>query len=318
VYLSNSWVDTSKKTYEYNPQGLLSSETTYRWNNASWENWQLVTSTYYNNNEPDQDIYQTWENNSWVNSDRTVYEYFSNSIIIRFDLWLFESWINLLRIVANYDSNGLLYEIKIQVWFFGWENLGRSLYEFDNNLNIKSVLSQNWDFDLSDWVDYSRITSTYTPENLHKTSLEERWSANSYWINYFLRTYNYDGLNPSETIGQSWNGNGWSNNEREVYDYIVSVEDYNTINPYDYKLIGNYPNPFNPTTTIQFQITELSNVNLKIYNSIGEEVVEIINDELPSGTYDVIWNAENFNSGVYFYQLSTNGFAETKKMILLK
>ena len=318
VYLSNSWVDTSKKTYEYNPQGLLSSETTYRWNNASWENWQLVTSTYYNNNEPDQDIYQTWENNSWVNSDRTVYEYFSNSIIIRFDLWLCESWINLLRIVANYDSNGLLYEIKIQVWFFGWENLGRSLYEFDNNLNIKSVLSQNWDFDISDWVDYSRITSTYTPENLHKTSLEERWSANSYWINYFLRTYNYDGLNPIETIGQSWNGNGWSNSEREVYDYIVSAEDYSTLNLYDYKLIGNYPNPFNPTTTIQFHIPELSKVTLIIYNSIGEEVVELVNDELSSGTYDIIWNAEGYNSGVYFYQLITNGFAETKKMILLK
>jgi len=319
VYFSNSWVDTSRKTYEYNPQGYLSTETTNRWNNGSWENWQLITSTYYSNGKPDQDVYQIWENNSWVNSDRTVYEYYSNSIIIRFDLWLFETWINLLRIVANYDSNGLLYEIKIQIWFFGWENLVRSLYEFDNNLNIKSILTQDWDFDISDWVNYSRITSTFTPENLHKTSLEERWSANSYWINYFLRTYNYDSfLNHNETIGQLWNGSGWSNGEREVYDYVVSVEDQVTSSLSDFKLIGNYPNPFNPITTIQFQIPELSNVTLKIYNSIGEEVTTLINTELAQGTYEIIWDAKGFTSGVYYCQMLTDGFVETKKMTLLK
>lgn len=327
LYLSNSWVDTSKKTYEYNPQGYLSTETTYRWNNGSWENWQLITSTYYNTGEPDQDVYQIWENNSWVNSDRTVYEYNSNSIIIRFDIWLFETWINLLRIVANYDANGLLYEIKIQIWFFGWENLVRSLYEFDNNLNIKSVLNQGWDYDISDWVNDSRITLTYTPENLPKTDLEESWSANSYWINYFLRTYNYDNFqNHNETIGQSWNGNGWSNSEREVFDYVVSVEDNSTQGIKNYKLIGNYPNPFNPTTTIQFHIPELSDVTLKIFNSIGEEVSVLVNKELSPGDYNIQWKAEGVNSGVYFYQLKANNpstnsgqsFVETKKMILLK
>ena len=327
VYLSNSWVDSSRKNYDYNSLGLLSTETTYRWNNESWENWQLITSTYYNSNEPNQDIYQNWDNNSWVNSERTVYEYYSNSIVIRFDLWLLETWINLLRIVANYDSNGLLYEIKIQIWFFGWENLTRILFTFDNYLNILEALNQEWDFNISDWVNYSRITSTYTPENLPKTNLEERWSANSYWINYFLRTYNYDGFqNHNETIGQSWNGNGWSNSEREVFDFIVSVEDQSTANLNDYELIGNYPNPFNPITTIQFHIPELSNVTLKVYNSIGEEMGVLVNEELLPGDYKIKWNAEGVNSGVYFYQLKANdpstgsgqSFVETRKMILLK
>jgi hypothetical protein len=213
----------------------------------------------------------------------------------------------------------LLYEIKIQIWFFGWENLIRSLYEFDNNLNIKSILNQDWDFDLSDWVNYSLITPTYTPENLPKTSLEERWSANSYWINYFLRTYNYDGFqNHTETIGQNWNGSGWSNSEREVFDYVVSMEDEKTTNLYDYKLIGNYPNPFNPATTIQFHIPELSNVTLTIYNSIGEEITVLINEDLSTGDYNIRWNAEGFNSGVYFYQLKAGNFVDTRKMILLK
>ena len=319
VYISNIWIDSSKKTYEYNYQGLLSTETTYHWNNGGWENQQLISLTYYNNGEPDQDVYQVWENNSWVNSERTVYEYYPNSIIIRFDIWLFESWINLLRIVANYDSNGLLYEIKIQIWLFGWENLLRSLYEFDNYLNIKSILNQEWDYDISDWVDYSRITPTYTPENLPKTSLEERWSANSYWINYFLRIYNYDGFqNQIETIGQSWNGNGWSNSEREVFDYVVSTEDEPKSLINDYELVGNYPNPFNPTTTIQFHIPEISEVTLKIYNSIGEEIIDLLEGEMSAGDYKIRWNAEGFNSGIYFYHLKAGNFVETKKMVLIK
>jgi hypothetical protein len=80
----------------------------------------------------------------------------------------------------------------------------------------------------------------------------------------------------------------------------------------------NYPNPFNPSTTIRFSITESDLVLIKIYNSIGEQVAELVNRELPAGSYTVDWNAENNSSGIYFYTLSANNFASTKKMILLK
>jgi len=306
--------------YEYNQLGLLSTGTTYVWNNSGWENSVLWTSTYNSNSEIIQEVFQTWDGTTWENAERTVYEYFPNSIIITFDISLFGAWINLLRLVANNDSNGHPYEIKIQIWLFGWENLNRSLLTYDNNYNEIQNLNQDWDFDISDWVNSTLITSTYTSENLLNDVLTESWSANSYWINSSFKTYNYDQhLNRIETIKQSWNGNNWSNSEREVFEYleVTSVEEP-AISPKEYKLIGNYPNPFNPTTTIKFYVPELSNVTLNVYNAIGEKVAVLLSTELATGTYELKWNSVGLPSGIYFCQLKTEGFVETKKMILLK
>lgn len=88
--------------------------------------------------------------------------------------------------------------------------------------------------------------------------------------------------------------------------------------PDDYVLDQNYPNPFNPSTTIRFSIPESDLVSIKIYNSLGEQVAELVNRELPAGSYTVDWNAENASSGIYLYTLTSNKFSSTKKMILLK
>jgi len=331
VYFSNTWIDSIQKIYDYNSQGLVSTITTYHWNNSAWENWELMTSTY-SNGQILQDVYQNWSDSSWENSNRTYYEYYTNSIHTTFDLWLFGVWINLLCIVINYDSNGYISELKIQLWvpFVGWENLARTLFTRDNYFNIIEGLTQNWDFDISDWINYSRVKTIYNSYNLPKLDLTELWTENNSWEYDFQSTHIYDGfLNRKETIGQQWMGSNWINSERESYTYIdVSPVESSTSNLTEFKLIGNYPNPFNPTTTIKFHIPELSNVTLKIYNSIGEEVAILINDVISPGTYDIVWSAAKYlgsvsakggyASGVYFYQLSTNKYVETKKMILLK
>lgn len=86
----------------------------------------------------------------------------------------------------------------------------------------------------------------------------------------------------------------------------------------DFELKQNYPNPFNPATTINFSLPENSFVSLKVYNSLGEEVVALINQEIPQGNHRVEFNAGDLPSGMYFYTLSTNKYKETKKMMLLK
>lgn len=99
---------------------------------------------------------------------------------------------------------------------------------------------------------------------------------------------------------------------------LTFVEQDDNIHPDSYSLSQNYPNPFNPSTTIKFSILSNEFVSLKIYNVIGEQVAELVNELLSAGNYFVNWNAENFSSGIYFYTLSTNNFIETKKMILLR
>ena len=80
----------------------------------------------------------------------------------------------------------------------------------------------------------------------------------------------------------------------------------------------NYPNPFNPETTIFFTIPHASHVQLLIYNSAGRQIAELMHKDLSAGMHEVVWNAEHFSSGLYFYRLNINGRILTRQMILLK
>jgi len=88
--------------------------------------------------------------------------------------------------------------------------------------------------------------------------------------------------------------------------------------PAEFLLSQNYPNPFNPNTQIEYSIPKSSQVIVKIFNTLGEEIETLVNEEKPVGTYEVNWNAANLPSGVYFYRLQAGDFVQTRKMILLK
>jgi len=80
----------------------------------------------------------------------------------------------------------------------------------------------------------------------------------------------------------------------------------------------NYPNPFNPTTTIEFSIPQTEFVTVKVYNIVGHEITTLINDELSTGNHSIQWDGSHQLSGVYFVQIESSGFAQTRKMVLLK
>ena len=102
------------------------------------------------------------------------------------------------------------------------------------------------------------------------------------------------------------------------FEYSDEVKVFNLIIPDQYTLSQNYPNPFNPNTTIKFSTPNSNFITLRILNALGEEVDVLLNEVLSSGNYEVEWNASGLPSGVYFYQLKTESFIETKKMILMK
>lgn len=98
--------------------------------------------------------------------------------------------------------------------------------------------------------------------------------------------------------------------------YSDIVEAY--MNPQKFALYQNYPNPFNPSTKIKYQISENSNVQIKVYDILGEEISELVNELKTPGIYEAEFNAKNFPSGTYFYKISCNDFSEVKKMLLVK
>ena len=85
-----------------------------------------------------------------------------------------------------------------------------------------------------------------------------------------------------------------------------------------FKLNQNYPNPFNPSTTIEFDLPKSSEVSLKVYNILGEEVATLLSGSLLSGSHSVEWDASNLASGVYLYRLQAGDYVETRKMVVMK
>ena len=118
------------------------------------------------------------------------------------------------------------------------------------------------------------------------------------------------------------NGGMW---KRPLSEMITDVKGVLEL-PKEFVLYQNYPNPFNPTTIIKYSIPTMVDakiasstiVELKVYNILGKEVATLVNEKKPTGIYEVTWNAANMSSGVYFYQLKSGSYSETKKMILLR
>ena len=104
----------------------------------------------------------------------------------------------------------------------------------------------------------------------------------------------------------------------DEFDGIVVGIEEETALPNEFALEQNYPNPFNPSTKIKYSIPQTSQVQIKVFDVLGNEIETLVNDEKQAGTYELTWSAANLPSGVYFYQLRAGNFVGTKKMILLK
>ena len=103
----------------------------------------------------------------------------------------------------------------------------------------------------------------------------------------------------------------------ELYPTSVEQSESDFI-PGQFALLQNHPNPFNPSTSIQYTISSRQTVTVKVYDMLGNEIATLVNEEKVAGLHEVEWNANEFPSGVYFYQLKTDGFTKTKKMMLVK
>ncbi|MCX7877733.1 MAG: T9SS type A sorting domain-containing protein, partial [Ignavibacteria bacterium] len=99
---------------------------------------------------------------------------------------------------------------------------------------------------------------------------------------------------------------------------ITSGQSGTTELPSYYELKQNYPNPFNPSTTIKFSIPKGENVKLTVFDMLGQEVKVLVNEFRSAGVYEINFDASLFSSGVYFYKIETEGFTDTKKMLLVK
>ena len=160
---------------------------------------------------------------------------------------------------------------------------------------------------------------------------------NGSYVGFNTRTATFPGTWPVDTLRCSF-AQGFDSVVVHYYLPPPTCQDYGTIfladnmivTPYNvtnisegkipefYALSQNYPNPFNPTTKIDFAIRNNGFVSLKIFDILGREVRQLVNETKNAGVYSVEFNAAEFASGVYLYKLESNGFVDVKKMMLIK
>ena len=134
--------------------------------------------------------------------------------------------------------------------------------------------------------------------------IETNWDADSLSVVVFVQSSGLKTVYQSETIKYS--------------DLVVSNDDNQNQIPEEFILGQNFPNPFNPSSTIKFSIPTSEFVTLKVFDILGNEVAALVKENKLSGTYEVLFSAARLSSGVYFYQLKAGEFLQTKKMILMK
>lgn len=123
-----------------------------------------------------------------------------------------------------------------------------------------------------------------------------------------------------------WWGTQWCDINFEKYNLfrgvvlsnLTDVEDNPSSVPVTFELMQNYPNPFNPETNIRYSVPKGTQVTLKVYDVLGNEVATLVNEFKNAGEYNMRWQPSNVSSGVYFYELRTDEFVKTNKMILLR
>jgi hypothetical protein len=105
-----------------------------------------------------------------------------------------------------------------------------------------------------------------------------------------------------------------------IYSYkkFTVVKDYKGNIPNNFILSQNFPNPFNPATTISYSIPQMGFVTIKVFDVLGNEIATLVNEQKAVGDYKINFNANKYASGVYFYQLKTHNIVLTKKMVLLR
>jgi len=123
---------------------------------------------------------------------------------------------------------------------------------------------------------------------MSKTNEDNAWQTPATWSHTFVGKYDGDVLSTDDLVATT------------------------------FSLKENYPNPFNPTTTIEYSIAIAGPTTLFVYDVLGREVIKLVDEYRPIGSHKIVWNASNVPSGIYFYRIQTASFSKTRKMVLMK
>jgi hypothetical protein len=225
---------------------------------------------------------------------------------------------------ANAETSGNWEISQFDVNYFGDDFLYSSAGTGTNSLTFESPKLKKGIYDVYAWWTASSENASNTEFEItaafNQNIIEKSQKVDGGKWNFVTQISLDDSYKISTTIKNNADGTVIADAIRIIYNGpIVSVEDENIAS--NFELYQNYPNPFNPSTTIRFKLSNSENVKLRIFNSLGQLVDTIVERKLGEGAHEIVFNSTSYNnlsSGIYYYQLVTETFSQTKGMVLLK
>jgi len=348
-WLEEQWENAGIEIYTYDENGFNTNVLQQAWLEGAWVGVYNMIHTNDDQGYPTETMWQVWEPNSqmWMDFVIMTYQYDGNYNMteMQIQMWFGTMWMNQSKMTLLYNGDDNPTEILTEEWDHeggtGWMNDDIETFTYDG-LFLEEEFEENWENEMwnNSYLSTFTLAGNYHPAD----QLSQSWNGGGYWDNSRYSQYTYDNdWNEIEDFEQEWN-DAWENMSLKTYTYNddgMMIEqlsqDWEPVRNWENdKLqtitwgtlsageelvvpnlkLSNYPNPFNPTTTISFENTfSIESIQIEIYNAKGQIV-----DTLPVGqnATSITWDATNQASGIYFYKLTTDNKTIAKKMVLMK
>jgi len=334
------WEDTQKLDYYYNSQDQLSLEIDLGWNINQWDSLSRIDYMYEDGNMVQKKL-QNYTGSEWLNWLNYQYTYGPSGSLEQElqQIWTDSEWDDLSLSTMYYSSPAKLDSILNQIPSgAGWQNDKLVVYYYAANVtDVDSIIAKTWS--ASNWVNLGKQNIINNENHDQIELIDQDWLINN-WMNSVRFTFTYNAEHYVKSIyGEMWDGSRWtasdvdmlltnpdgftagfwgSNKVQAFYSNVTRLSENNTAGTGGFRLFGNYPNPFNPSTTIKYEIPKAGNVELKVFDILGREIAVLLNNFETEGIHQVRFNAANLPGGIYLYQIRAGSSLQTGKMILLK
>jgi hypothetical protein len=331
------WIYRERMTYTYDERGRMKTRLNEMWSKNGWQNGCFTVVSYDEDRRQKTEVYaQAWDGNEWLSYQRctSTYDSNGNEVVSVYDQLRGNIWEPRFQFSYTYDAIQQPLTWQIADWIDDhWEPYDRRSWEYDVRGNMLTEVYAYWEQER--WKPVTRRTNTYDENGELVSQLDQGWRG-SEWQSFARIMAQCDGHgNMIKKVSDVWEG-AWVPDDTyflledaagNQYPWFLANKievRYKLLSPPGdeipaaCELAQNYPNPFNPSTTIRYSLSHSANVTLTVFNTLGQEVAQLVNEQQQAGFHDAVFRGDGLASGVYCYRLQAGEYTATRKLLLLK
>lgn len=321
-WVNDGWVNYSKSSRCYNCESELLTEITNQvWNGEAWNNSTNYLYEYDNSNYLTNCYVQVWDGSQWIDNSSETRTYNSNhKLMSKITKAVYnEEWIMTSKETAIYDDNDRLINYTINQYSTDGVEIPKNkyCYAYNDFGQVITEIKQKWDTLNLNWSNQNKTNYTYTVSGkVHE--IYTYYTVYSKWneLYHIIILYDENDLVSSYTKLQ-YSDSKWNNYEKINYDYTITSAIEPVTNNGNTSL-HSFPNPFSNENTVLLNLDESSVVSIKVIDSKGNEVTELVSGFLNQGTYSYSLNNLNLSQGIYFISLNTGKKVEVLQVVSIK